>query len=1626
MYIIPDQYKRELRVFISSTFSDMQEERDYLVKQIFPAIEQECRERNVRFTALDLRWGITEEESTSGKVVEICLDEIRRSRPFFIGLVGGRYGSIPDKDFVFEKDHIYERFPELREYFEEQRSITEIEMLYGVLAYDERVNANFFIKKESKISDEFREKDAANIKKLESLKANIWRAADQDKCRATEYGTVKQLGKQVYKQLMELVDACFPRPEFANLYDAYAFEQERFYAELRTTYIPWHFDVWKDKLLESDNVILIGNKSPGFSAFVANEIGREVELDGQTYTVFTTWLGGDVSRVEQVVRMLLHDMGRHYNVDVPELLNDEDEEIDLEALLERFPQDNRLWVIDGLERIDYQNLLYDKIAGTTSIGKVLVTCDPWMSEGAIIDNFETCAFPLFTGSMKRKVADAYLTRFRKRLTEKQLTAIVASDVISSPKTLMIFLDSIIAFGCYEKLDEYIHSLITVDGLEDFVGKILEVIENDTSPEKASKIVGRLVFSFNGQTEAQLVEGLASSTLERMALLNGILPLCEKANGRMRVNMVIKDFIHANYDFTPEEEQEFRREAIANAKDEMTRIHRRYVRKSWTYLYHTTLMRAPLVPMFAIEDQTRYEDCFNEAALQYMELGDTGNLLGMISHFNCLSWMTDRELMQQIMEYLSKNKASMADLLSSRDFWVAKFLKFDFLIEIWTAFYSSGVIDRAAFAKKVKSMWIPRKYKDKMLASLDTREISLLDLWDENDPDTVTGNMNKLIQQIFRLIFVVPYDELQELRGKIKRTLENMAVGNSADDAFYSFYKLIDYACALGLDEPQALDDDLECLSIMPEYMLFYKTLAEFESGRPFDAYLERLQALISGKVATVALGLRLVANLLENLGDMGKFKAVIEESWEECLSYNDRFVMWHLGFFFARYGYSDEAVAIFAKYDEDVDLSGNLRYSQIQQVIKAYIKKDMFIEALDYLEAVMLKVAESQPMDADRLFHTKFTHAILLFKCGKSQEAVSVSRPLYEQAQGQYASYKENLARVLSWSLGNVAMNVSDLAERASMLRESIILSEEFRDSSNPEYWRSLVAMLLELSKIDRMVLPELAELLESVENNSEIIEDNTIQAVLSFGYKEMIINGYIEPYLEKLKDMDTLDNYVFPLILEILKSENSQVKKAGVHMLARWLPQESGLSLLPEGGVAEHIREVVASGNMELLVQEILHGDLNDMSQRLWIYAAGYFAGRDDIICDFLHYLREVLLQGRSLEAYSYKVSFMEQLQDPTEEEIEECGSRLLSMFDEADRIKIELDDIRGDILLNSDRAARYAELALAWSGPEGEDLAYAVNVMAAKYEADRAELLLQFLRSLMECWPQYVPMLDGLKENMANILVFALYGLCERDLYDRSHWDEAMVIMDFFGLEYNKDLLSLGIVVMNDDELVPFYIDEVEAAGNFENDFIFAGELHRRKMFEESLAVTDRLLAMETNECFTIDLLIIKGRSLRSLFRYEEGLKAFYNAIELYESADNADFEFEPIVSTDVFVYLSLMVLLRRYGHFEMVLERFENLFDEVDRWFNDLLRCVYYYDVDNEQSAERLWARMDSTAAEAETPDDVKSFSAWFHIAKANYCGRHGKPVQRAQELASARRLLDSVPADSVPFIRRLLAE
>jgi hypothetical protein len=52
---------RTFRVFVSSTFEDLQEERDALQSDVFRPLRELCLSRGCRFQAIDLRWGVRQE-----------------------------------------------------------------------------------------------------------------------------------------------------------------------------------------------------------------------------------------------------------------------------------------------------------------------------------------------------------------------------------------------------------------------------------------------------------------------------------------------------------------------------------------------------------------------------------------------------------------------------------------------------------------------------------------------------------------------------------------------------------------------------------------------------------------------------------------------------------------------------------------------------------------------------------------------------------------------------------------------------------------------------------------------------------------------------------------------------------------------------------------------------------------------------------------------------------------------------------------------------------------------------------------------------------------------------------------------------------------------------------------------------------------------------------------------------------------------------------------------------------------------------------------------------------------------------------------------------------------------------
>ncbi len=228
---------RLVRIFISSTFRDFMAERDELVEKVFPELRRRCRSRFVELLEVDLRWGITEEQSRQGATLKICLQEIDRCRPsapvFFIGLLGERYGWVPppdyypqevleDPEFVWVKEHIG------------GCSITELEILHGVLnnpamkgraffyfrhdGYEKRHWDQIQVEYPSLRSEDFtneKEADPAHVHaKQEDLKQRIRESGLHHAPKF--YETPEQMAQMVLDALWEQIDAAFPASEVPN------------------------------------------------------------------------------------------------------------------------------------------------------------------------------------------------------------------------------------------------------------------------------------------------------------------------------------------------------------------------------------------------------------------------------------------------------------------------------------------------------------------------------------------------------------------------------------------------------------------------------------------------------------------------------------------------------------------------------------------------------------------------------------------------------------------------------------------------------------------------------------------------------------------------------------------------------------------------------------------------------------------------------------------------------------------------------------------------------------------------------------------------------------------------------------------------------------------------------------------------------------------------------------------------------------------------------------------------------------------------------------------------------------------------------------------------------------------
>lgn len=460
---------RHIRLFISSTFQDMKDERSYLMTQTFPLLRKLAAERNVTLTELDLRWGITEDEAKNGKVVDICLREVENSIPFFIGIIGNRYGWIPKKEDIWEGT--IDRYSQVDEYLKEHLSVTEMEMQFGVLQRKEKMHAYFYIKKEQ----------AENIDYPEMLKRLKEEVIHSD-YPSSYYSSKENLSEQIEHAFRDLLDELFPIEDTSEL-EKERIGQRAYKNQLCLSYIKddHNFKVLDEWLSDANKrqLVITGASGLGKSALLANWINEKLHDKKRDYKVIYhfTGNGGSQSCHHYVEKIIRDEIADQYQ------WAEEVKNSSIEQLFNKIVADKQkplLIVFDAINQLADEDdaKLLNWFPDANKSVKILYST---LEDDKTMDSLKRRDYPIYTlkplsKEQRCQLIVKHLGNFAKRLNENQIQRIAGNTLCENTLVLRSLLDELISFGIYEKLDERIDSYLSQKTIEDFYQVYLKNIE----------------------------------------------------------------------------------------------------------------------------------------------------------------------------------------------------------------------------------------------------------------------------------------------------------------------------------------------------------------------------------------------------------------------------------------------------------------------------------------------------------------------------------------------------------------------------------------------------------------------------------------------------------------------------------------------------------------------------------------------------------------------------------------------------------------------------------------------------------------------------------------------------------------------------------------------------------------------------------------------------------------------------------------------------------------------------------------------------------------------------------------------------------------------------------------------
>jgi tetratricopeptide (TPR) repeat protein len=542
---------RTVRVFISSTFRDFGGERDLLMKRVFPELRRRARERFVEVIGVDLRWGITEEASQRGETLPICLREIERSRPYFLGLLGERYGWTPPADLYPEQ--LVAMQPWLREHAG-GASVTELEILHGVLNNPEMAGRAFFHFRRSEAS-EARGPDFASEGEVERVRLGRLKARIRESgFPVQEFATPEELADRVTGDLWRLIDAEYPAEDVPDelertrrSHEAYAAERRRLYVgqERAVAELIGRIEGASDEPGEAGSAtritVVTGESGTGKSALIANALA-EYRVRRPEDVVIEHYVGSttDASDPLRLMRRVAEEIRRLTGV-AREI------ESDPEALVEQFATwlaEGAYWVrrtggrlvlaMDALDKLsDETNLRWLPRILPPNLRIVVSTLEGESREILRKRQIVEVAARPFTAEVAREYLVETLARRGRTLPEGEIARIIAHPRATLPIYLKTLVEELSVFGSHEGLPERISECLKAKEPDDLFEVILERLEKDLGRDVVQKPLEAIWASPEGMSDDEIIgfTGVTPMELARMKLgLEGAV--CE-LDGRVR-------------------------------------------------------------------------------------------------------------------------------------------------------------------------------------------------------------------------------------------------------------------------------------------------------------------------------------------------------------------------------------------------------------------------------------------------------------------------------------------------------------------------------------------------------------------------------------------------------------------------------------------------------------------------------------------------------------------------------------------------------------------------------------------------------------------------------------------------------------------------------------------------------------------------------------------------------------------------------------------------------------------------------------------------------------------------------------------------------------------------------------